>query len=98
MSRPVPPYLQVTHLQAVERLVGQRVVSRVTRQVMTTTREPIPVGSKQALEAVLGDTSLSKSAVSRIVARLKKYFDDWSQRDLVGEHYLVVLATSDVSG
>ena len=45
---------------------------------------------RQALKPLLGETSLSKSAVSRIVARLKKYFDEWSQHDLVGEHYLVV--------
>ena len=45
---------------------------------------------RQALKPLLGDTALSKSAVSRIVARLKKYFDQWSHRDLAGEHYLVV--------
>ncbi len=45
---------------------------------------------RQALKPLLGDTALSKSAVSRIVARLKKYFDEWSHRDLADEHYLVV--------
>ncbi len=45
---------------------------------------------RQALKPLLGETSLSKSAVSRIVARLKKYFDEWNHRDLGGEQYLVV--------
>ena len=44
----------------------------------------------RALAPLLGDTALSKSAVSRIVARLTKLFDEWSGRDLAGERYLVV--------
>lgn len=45
---------------------------------------------RQALKPLLGETSLSKSAVSRIVARLKKHFDEWSNRDLASERYPVV--------
>ncbi|HVT61838.1 MAG TPA: IS256 family transposase [Thermoanaerobaculia bacterium] len=43
-----------------------------------------------ALQPLLGDEHLSKSAVSRVVARLKLLFTAWSQRDLLGEGYAVL--------
>ena len=36
---------------------------------------------------MLGETHLSKSAVSRVVARLKALFTTWQGRDLHGERY-----------
>jgi putative transposase len=44
---------------------------------------------RQALQPLLGEEHLSKSAVSRVVARLKELFAAWSQRDLSGESYVV---------
>jgi putative transposase len=43
-----------------------------------------------ALQPLLGDEHLSKSAVSRVVGRLKELFAAWSQRDLSGESYAVL--------
>ena len=43
-----------------------------------------------ALQPLLGEEHLSKSAVSRVVARLKELFAAWSQRDLSGESYAVL--------
>ncbi|HVT57823.1 MAG TPA: serine hydrolase [Thermoanaerobaculia bacterium] len=43
-----------------------------------------------ALQPLLGDEHLSKSAVSRVVGRLKALFAAWSQRDLSGESYAVL--------
>ncbi len=40
---------------------------------------------KKALAPLLGEENLSKSAVSRVVARLKELFAQWSLRDLSGE-------------
>jgi putative transposase len=40
---------------------------------------------KKALAPLLGEENLSKSAVSRVVARLKELFAQWSQRDLSSE-------------
>ena len=37
---------------------------------------------KRALGPLLGDTHLSKSAISRVVARLKALFAPWRDRDL----------------
>lgn len=45
---------------------------------------------RKALEPMLGSANLSKSAVSRIVARLKALFEAWSQRDLANERYAVL--------
>jgi putative transposase len=43
-----------------------------------------------ALQPLLGDEHLSKSAVSRVVGRLKELFVAWSQRDLSTESYGVL--------
>jgi transposase-like protein len=43
-----------------------------------------------ALQPLLGEEHLSKSAVSRVVGRLKELFAVWSQRDLSGESYAVL--------
>jgi transposase-like protein len=45
---------------------------------------------RKALEPLLGTTHLSKSAVSRVVARLKVLFESWSERDLSEERYAVL--------
>ncbi len=45
---------------------------------------------RKALAPILGDEHLSKSAVSRVVSRLKEHFARWSQRDLCEEHYAIV--------
>ena len=42
---------------------------------------------RTALKPLLGETHLSKSAVSRVVARLKALFTTWQGRDLHGERY-----------
>jgi putative transposase len=43
-----------------------------------------------ALQPLLGYEHLSKSAVSRVVGRLKALFAAWNQRDLSGESYAVL--------
>jgi len=43
---------------------------------------------RRSLEALLGDENLSRSAVSRVVCRLKDRFEQWSQRDLSEERYV----------
>jgi putative transposase len=45
---------------------------------------------RTALKPLLGERHLSKSAVSRIVARLKALFTTWQTRDLQDERYAVV--------
>jgi putative transposase len=45
---------------------------------------------KKALSPLLGEANLSKSAVSRVVARLKDLFARWSERDLSGESYPIL--------
>jgi len=45
---------------------------------------------RRALEPLLGTLNLSKSAVSRIVARLRTSFEAWRTRDLSGESYAVL--------
>jgi putative transposase len=45
---------------------------------------------RTALKPLLGERHLSKSAVSRIVTRLKALFTTWQTRDLRGERYAVV--------
>ena len=46
---------------------------------------------RKALEPLLGSEHLSKSAVSRVAARLKEQFAQWSERDLSDERYAIVL-------
>lgn len=45
---------------------------------------------RTALKPLLGERHLSKSAVSRIVARLKTLFTTWQDRDLSTERYPIV--------
>lgn len=45
---------------------------------------------RTALKPLLGERHLSKSAVSRIVARLKALFTTWQARNLSGERYAVL--------
>jgi transposase-like protein len=45
---------------------------------------------RTALKPVLGETHLSKSAVSRVVARLKALFTTWQGRDLHGQRYALL--------
>lgn len=45
---------------------------------------------KTALKPLLGEAHLSKSAVSRIVGRLKALFATWQGRDLSSERYAVI--------
>jgi transposase-like protein len=43
---------------------------------------------RRALEPLLGGTALSKSAISRVVVRLKESFEAWRTRDLGRERYV----------
>ena len=45
---------------------------------------------RKALEPLLGTAHLSKSAVSRVVARLKRLFESWNERDLCEERYAIL--------
>ncbi len=45
---------------------------------------------RKALSPLLGNRYLSKSAVSRVVGRLKGHFQRWCERDLSGESYLLL--------
>jgi transposase-like protein len=45
---------------------------------------------RRALAPLLGEAHLSKSAVSRVVGRLKTMFEEWDRRDLSTERYAVV--------
>lgn len=45
---------------------------------------------RKALAPLLGDKHLSKSAVSRVVSRLKDHFARWSERDLSEERYALI--------
>lgn len=45
---------------------------------------------RRALEPLLGVTNLSRSAISRVVGRLKGHFADWCERDLSGKAYALL--------
>jgi transposase-like protein len=45
---------------------------------------------RKALEPLLGTAHLSKSAISRVTARLKALFESWAQRDLSEERYAIL--------
>ncbi len=45
---------------------------------------------RKALKPLLGEEHLSKSAVSRVVSRLKERFEEWQNRDLSDEAYTIV--------
>jgi len=46
---------------------------------------------RTALKPLLGEANLSKSAVSRVVGRLKALFASWCERDLSEERYPIVM-------
>ena len=45
---------------------------------------------RKALKPLLGDEHLSKSAVSRVVSRLKERFEEWQSRELSDDNYAIV--------
>ena len=45
---------------------------------------------RKALTPLLGEKNLSKSAISRVVGRLKAMFAEWSHRDLSSESYKIL--------
>ena len=45
---------------------------------------------RKALGPLLGEANLSKSAVARVVGRLKELFETWQQRDLSQEYYAML--------
>jgi len=45
---------------------------------------------KKALAPLLGEKHLSKSAVSRVVSRLKEHFARWNERDLSEQRFAIV--------
>ena len=45
---------------------------------------------RKALKPLLGDEHLSKSAVSRVVSRLKERFEEWQSRELSDGNYAIV--------
>jgi transposase-like protein len=45
---------------------------------------------RKALSPLLGEKHLSKSAISRVVGRLKELFAKWRGRDLTDEHYKIL--------
>ena len=45
---------------------------------------------RKALKPLLGEEHLSKSAVSRVVSRLKERFEEWQNRALSEEVYAIV--------
>lgn len=45
---------------------------------------------RRSLMAVFGQTALSKSAISRVVSRLKERFESWRCRDLADERILIL--------
>jgi transposase-like protein len=45
---------------------------------------------RKIMEPLLGSAHLSKSAISRVVARLKALFESWDRRELSGERYAIL--------
>ena len=45
---------------------------------------------RKALKPLLSDEHLSKSAVSRVVSRLKERFEEWQSRELSDDNYAIV--------
>jgi len=73
-SQVVPRYARRTR-QVDEAILGAYLAGANTRRI------------RKALEPLLGTEHLSKSAVSRVAARLKSAFVQWSERDLAEERY-----------
>lgn len=76
-SEVVPRYARRTR-QVDEAILGAYLAGANTRRI------------RKALEPLLGSEHLSKSAVSRVAARLKAQFGQWSGRDLSGEPYAIL--------
>jgi putative transposase len=76
-SRLLPRYARRTR-RVDEAILGVYLAGGNTRRI------------RKALSAFLGQQNLSKSAISRIIQRLKSLFEHWSCRDLSEEHYLIV--------
>jgi transposase-like protein len=76
-SKIVPRYQRRTH-EVNEAILGAYLAGANTRRI------------RKALEPLLGSEHLSKSAVSRVAARLKAQFAQWSERDLSDERYAIL--------
>ena len=76
-SEVVPRYARRTR-KVDEAILGAYLAGANTRRI------------RKALEPLLGSENLSKSAVSRVAARLKAQFAQWSERDLSQERYAVL--------
>jgi putative transposase len=76
-SELLPRYARRTR-QIDEAILGTYLAGANTRRI------------RKALEPLLGTENLSKSAVSRVVGRLKELFEQWRSRDLSQERYGVL--------
>jgi len=76
-SRVVPRYARRTR-KVDEAILGAYLAGANTRRI------------RKALEPLLGSEHLSKSAVSRVAARLKVQFAEWSERALSEERYAIL--------
>ena len=76
-SRVVPRYARRTR-KVDEAILGAYLAGANTRRI------------RKALEPLLGSEHLSKSAVSRVAARLKVQFAEWSERDLSEDRYAIL--------
>jgi transposase-like protein len=76
-SQVVPRYARRTR-KVDEAILGAYLAGANTRRI------------RKALEPLLGSEHLSKSAVSRVAARLKAQFTQWSERDLSRERYAIL--------
>ena len=76
-SQIVPRYARRTR-EVDEAIVGAYLAGANSRRI------------KKVLAPLLGEEHLSKSAVSRVVSRLKEHFARWSERDLSEESYAIV--------
>ena len=76
-SEALPRYARRTR-EVDEAILGAYLAGANTRRI------------RKALAPLLGEEHLSKSAVSRVAARLKDLFGRWSERDLSQERYAIV--------
>ncbi len=76
-SEVVPRYARRTR-KVDEAILGAYLAGANTRRI------------RKALEPLLGSEHLSKSAVSRVAARLKVHFAQWSERDLSQERHAIL--------
>lgn len=76
-SEVVPRYARRTR-RVDEAILGAYLAGANTRRI------------RKALEPLLGSEHLSKSAVSRVAARLRAQFAQWSERDLSEERYAIL--------